>query len=216
MKIGIFGRQWWTHAATTAGHYPIELRLPLPPPADKHHADVAARLAAGAQSLQAIRAETSGIDFLLDDAGTGLQFVSEAGVEIPVSGNAPRLLHEAAGMPLVSHFIDPVPTALQAVPPVMRYQALQSRSWIKLVFDKAHAYELKNFGVPNVVHMPIGAVDQEYDTQPLDPKRFTSAISFVGSQVGTYFYPGRGPGYPAPRPPRNPQGVRPPQPGTVV
>jgi spore maturation protein CgeB len=201
MRIGVFGQQWWTPACAALGHEAVPLPMPLEPPADKHHADAAARLATGERGLERLRDER--VDFLLDDAGSGLQFVSVGGGADTAGGGettadsgaaAARrvaLLHERLGVPLVSHFIDPMPTALQALPPMQRWQALQSRSWIKLVFDRAHAYELRSFGVPNVLHMPIGAVDRAYDTRPIDPGQFGSAISFAGSQLGTYFYPGR-------------------------
>lgn len=194
MRIGVFGQQWWAPACAAAGFERMVLPLAVEPPGDKHHADLAARAAAGGRSLECLNGSL--VDFLLDDAGCGLQFVpTEPGVESASAAGAGggrwRPLHEHVGLPLVSHFIDPAPTALQAIPPLQRYQLLQSRSWVKCVFDKAHAYELSGFGVPNVVHMPIAAWDRSYDTRPIDPKEFTSAISFVGSQVGTYFYPER-------------------------
>jgi hypothetical protein len=66
MRIGVFGQQWWTPACAALGHEAVPLPMPLEPPADKHHADAAARLAAGERSVERLRDQR--VDFLLDDA----------------------------------------------------------------------------------------------------------------------------------------------------
>lgn len=187
MTIGVFGQQWWTAAAHAQGLDVVPLPLPVDPPADKHSADAAARLARGNAALQPLSERP--VSFLLDDAASGLQFVDDS----PAGAAQPsyRLLHERLGVPLVSHLVDPVMTCLQALPPMPRYQSLRSGSWVKLVFDRAHAYELQQFEIPSVFHLPMAAWDRAYDTRPLDPARFETLISFVGSQLGTYFYPER-------------------------
>jgi len=123
-----------------------------------------------------------GIGFLLDNGGTGLGFVCD-----PSRENNLQLAHEVAGCPLYSHFIDPLSTAFQGLAWPVLWQSLQSRNWIKAVWDRAQAAELQRFGIPNVIHLPMAAPDRVYDTRPLDSTQCRPIVSFVGGQNTTYF-----------------------------
>lgn len=182
MRIGVFGRSPWSGTCRLAGHQPVE--LPFPEAAVE---DVAARLARGTAVWE--RTPRPHVDFLLDLIATGLQFVPEP--DDGRGGPQLALLHERLGVPLASHFGDPVWSCLRPLPLEVRWAALQSRTWHKFVSDRADAHELRQFGVPNVHHLPLAVAEYEFDTRPLDPAEFQIPISFVGSQAGTYFYPGR-------------------------
>jgi hypothetical protein len=180
VKIGVFGRSPWSRTCRLAGHCPVELPFP-----EATVEDVAARLRRG----RAVWEQHPNVDFLLDLIATGLQFVPEPGDS--AAGPRLALLHERLGVPLVSHFGDPVWSCLRPLPLEVRWSVLQSRTWHKFVSDRADAHELRQFGVPNVHHLPLAVAEYEFDTRPLDPGQFEVPISFVGSQAGTYFYPGR-------------------------
>jgi len=159
--------------------------MALAPPADKHQATLEIRAERAAESLALLQDQP--VQFLLDDAATGLQLVASEGAE-PGKANL-RMLHEHLGIPYVTHFVDPIPVCLQALPTEMYYQALMSNSWVKLVADSAHVYEMQQFQVPNVFHMPMASWTRDYDTSPLDVAKLKKSVSFVGTQKGSLFYP---------------------------
>ena len=92
-------------------------------------------------------------------------------------------------MPLASAFIDPLVTAFQQMPWPVVWQSLRSERWFKFVWDRRQTEELQRFGVPNAYYLPMAASDLEYDTNPLKPSDVKTAVSFVGGQNTSYFYP---------------------------
>ena len=70
------------------------------------------------------------------------------------------------GIPYVCSFIDPVTSTMGQVPWRDRWRLLQNDSWIKWIWEAAHADELKRLGIPNVLTMPMAARDGDYDTSP--------------------------------------------------
>lgn len=78
-------------------------------------------------------------------------------------------------------------TAFQGLDWGVLWQAMQSPSWIKAIWDKAQARELLAFRVPGVTHLPMAAPDRAYDRSPLDARACAPVVSFVGGQNSTYF-----------------------------
>ncbi len=181
MRIGVFEGSWWRPACEALGHEIVPLPHPTHPSGNIYSADLAGRIANGQRVADILKDRP--VDFLLDNSGAGLGF-------LPRGGDY-ELLHEAVGKPLVSHFIDPVITAFQGLAWPVTWQALQWRSWGKAVWDKAQAIELQQFGVPNVIHLPMAAPNRPYHTEPLDPNKCRPVVSFVGAQNTSYFGPDR-------------------------
>lgn len=181
MRIGVFQHGWWAQACGAAGHDAVPLPIAGHSSGNAYAADLAGRLAHAPLVLSSLKEAHP--DFLLDNGGTGLGFVADS------SSVSPRvqITHEVTGLLLCSHFIDPMSTALQGLDFPTLWQALQSRSWIKAVWDKAHALELQRLGVPQVIHLPMAAPNRPYDTAPLDAKRCRPMVSFVGGQNTNYF-----------------------------
>lgn len=174
--FGLFDCSWWRQAARALGVAPPLAPAASTQPGQPYLADVRSRLIHG-EGLREYFASEAAPAWWLDNGGTGLAFAS--GDRGPADL---RLLHEEGGRPLVSHFIDPIPTVFQALPWELVWPVLQSRTWIKLVWDRAHAAELRRFGVPKVWHLPMAAPDREYPTEPLDFKTQDKEVSFVGGQ----------------------------------
>lgn len=184
MRIALPSDNWWRTACETAGDEAVLLPPTCPNAPNPYTADVAARSAIGPRWLDQLRQRH--FDMILDNGGGGLAFVPDPG-----GTSTAKLLHEIAGVPLVSHWIDPLVTVFQALPPEIVWACLDSGSWFKFVWDKRQCDELRRFGVDNVHHLPMAAPDREYDTNPLDPAAVTQAVSFVGGQNTSCFFPGR-------------------------
>ena len=180
MGIGVFQHGWWNGACAAAGSEHVELPIAGHPSGNAYCADLAGRLENGERVVAS--GVTRGGDLWIDNGGTGLGFVRD---EAAATGL--RLAHEAAGATLCSHLIDPLSTSFQGVDWRVLWQSLRSRSWVKAVWDKAHAIELARFGVPNVLHLPMAAPDRAYDAGVVDPARVRPVVSFVGGQNTRYF-----------------------------
>ncbi|MCH7704254.1 MAG: glycosyltransferase [Planctomycetes bacterium] len=184
MKIGIFQHGWWREAIAVGGHDPIELPMPDVTAAGPYVADLSTRRENGS-AMHAVLTEQP-VDVMLDNGGVGLAFLP--GTQGP---NDLRLVHEAAGVRLFSHFIDPVTTVMQGLDWPTVWQALKSRMWVKAVWDRAQVRELQRFGVPSVIHLPMAAPDREYDSDPVDPDTCRPIVSFVGGQNTSFYLRGR-------------------------
>lgn len=182
MRLGAFDYGWWVPACRSAGMATTMLPVAPAPGGNAYAADVAARVECAARVRRDI-AENP-VDLLLDCGGTGLLF---AGAD---NDGELRVLHEQLRVPLCSHFIDPLVTALQGLPWPVAWQSLQSASWIKFVWDRVQAMELQRFGVPNVFHLPMAAPVRDYDSREIDPRRCKPVVSFVGGQNTTFFTDG--------------------------
>lgn len=185
MRIGVFEHGWWRRACEAGRYVVIDLPVAEVAGDNAHRADLASRMRQG----EAVRARVADgktpeehVDFLLDNSGTGLTFVDPG---LPTAEL--RLTHEALGVPLVSHFIDPIPTAFQGLDYTVLWQSLHCPTWVKAVWDRAQAQELRGFGVPGVMHLPMAAPNRAYDTTPLDAARQRTVVSFVGGQNSTWF-----------------------------
>jgi len=181
MNIGAFDHGWWNQASAKLGHACIELPTAQGQDGNPYTADVADRIANAPAVAE--RFADHPPDLLIDNGGTGLTFVTPGEPDEPELA----LLHETLARPLLSHFIDPVPVALQGLDLRTMWQSLASPSWIKMLWDKAQVVELRQMGVPNVIHLPMAAPDRDYDDTPVDPARVRPIVSFVGGQNSRYF-----------------------------
>ncbi|MFQ5495551.1 MAG: FkbM family methyltransferase [Phycisphaerae bacterium] len=176
----MFQHGWWSETCAAAGHESLALPVASHPSGNAYAADLAGRIDNGPAVVEAL--EHQSVDLLLDNGGTGLAFLHNTGGATDL-----KLAHETAGRVLCSHFIDPLSTAFQGLDWPTLWQCLQSGTWVKAIWDRAQVAELQRFGVPNVVHLPMAAVDQPYNTEPLDPSRCEPIVSFVGGQNTSYF-----------------------------
>jgi len=179
MKIGVFQSGWFDRAARVL---PIDA-VPLPVPAHPsgpYNADAASRTANGTEIVRLLG--DSPVDMMVDNGGAGLGFITGQHQNADVG-----LAHEKLGVPLFSHFIDPIVTAFQGMSWRVVWPCLRSQSWMKVVWDRAQAFELQQFGVPGVVHLPMAAPDRTYNTEPLDARNCEQTVSFVGGQNTSYF-----------------------------
>lgn len=183
MTIAVFENGWWRRACEARRVAAAPLPVARGADGNVYAADVPARLSNG-EALFANEAALSA-DFWLDNAATGLAFVP--GRDGP---DDLHLAHERAGRVLFSHLIDPVVTTFQGMPWEALWTCLQSRTWIKAVWDRAQARELAAFGVPAVAHLPMAAANRRYATEPLDEGNVEPVVSFVGGQNTTFFTQG--------------------------
>ncbi len=181
MKVGVFEHPCWRLAASAADMQRVE----LPSLRRWHEREHPLQISADHAEICLRAISTRPVNFLIDDNAEGLHFIINGKT---TGGVSVRTLHDMLGVPLVSHFVDPVPACFRHLPPPLFLQTLMSESWIKLIFDQAQMYELQQFGVPNVLHMGMAARDLEYDTSPL-PEPRGAPISFVGAQHNSYFFP---------------------------
>ena len=183
MRIGVFGQGWWKRAGEALGHEMVDLASPEHPSGGAYAADLNARITSGTATVAAFGEQR--VDLLIDNGGAGLGFVRGDG-----PGETVKPAHETTNCALCSHFVDPLVTAFQGLGWAEVWQSLQSRSWVKAVWDRAQAVELQQFGVPGVIHAPMAALNRPYPTEPLDPEKTAPIVSFVGGQNTTYFAAG--------------------------
>ncbi|MEK6675405.1 MAG: FkbM family methyltransferase [Planctomycetota bacterium] len=179
MRIGLTNYGWWKEACQEEGHETISLPAAVGVDGNAHGATLASRTAMAAEWSSMLSDQP--VENLLDHGGTGLSFLPSQ------QNDSVDLFHERMGLPLVSQFVDPVTTSFQGLDWPVVWQCFQSNSWIKAIWDRAHANELQQFGVPGVVHVPMAAPVRTYDTNPLDLKQNRPVVSFVGGQNTNFF-----------------------------
>lgn len=180
MKLGLFEHGWWLGASNALSNDSISLPVATHTDGNAYSANLEERIANGQEIVH--RLQNNPVDLIIDNGGTGLNFLRG-----PNGPEDIKLAHEAAGKTLVSHFIDPMVTAFQGMHWGVVWQCLNSRNWIKAVWDKSQVTELLRFGVPNVIHLPMAAPDRVYDNSPLDPSKIKPIVSFVGGQNTSFF-----------------------------
>lgn len=180
MRLGVFNNGWWAAACEALKRPGVLLPVAQHETGNAYAADLSSRLANGTVVADILRREP--VDALVDNSGTGLGFIAGPGGISDL-----KLVHEMAERPLISHFIDPLVTAFQGLPWDIAWRCLQSRNWIKAIWDRAQVAELRRFGVGNVLHLPMAAPNRRYDTTPLDPSKCRDVASFVGGQNTSYF-----------------------------
>ena len=90
-------------------------------------------------------------------------------------------------IPYVACFIDPVTSVMSRVDWSDWWHLLESDSWIKWIWEKAHAAELHKLGVPNIVTMPMAATNDDFDTSPLPEPDPGAGVSFMGHPATSWF-----------------------------
>ena len=180
LSLGVFNNGWWSGAREAARQPASLLPIAQHSSGNAYASTLEARTINGA-ILHGIFTKHA-LDPLIDNGGTGLAFVNGAP---NIAGLA--LAHELARRTLISHFIDPIVTALQGLPWEVVWQSLQSELWVKAVWDRAQVEELRRFGVPRVEPLSMAAPDRDYDTTPLDARRSAPVVSFVGGQNTSVF-----------------------------
>lgn len=152
MRIGVVSDFVCAGACDVLGHPWVELPAPGRATGSAFGADCTERLEVGKAVHVAM--QSGSLDLILDRGGGGLTFVSGPGGLEDV-----RLTHELLGVPLVSHWHDPLTTVFQALPWPLLWTALGRPTWTKAVWDARHADELMRFGASHVVHVPAAAPD---------------------------------------------------------
>lgn len=126
--------------------------------------------------------EKNDIDLLID-------FNTQAMTVVPARDGSPEfsLTTTATGVPYVALFLDPVTSTMGQVPWDLRWHLLENGSWIKGIFDFAHAEELTRLGIPQAVHAPIGIGPFAYDTNPVTKLDAQPLVAFMGHPATAWF-----------------------------
>lgn len=158
----------------------------LPPlPSDDIHRDLPTRLADGERVRRFLEAHP--VDLVIDFDTSALTLTPHGSAAGSVA-----LTTAALGISYAALFIDPVTAVMNDVPWPDRWALLESRAWIKAVWDTAHAQELRRFGVPNVVRLPMAVVDDDFDTSPppASPPGDGAVVAFMGHPASSFFRSG--------------------------
>jgi hypothetical protein len=126
--------------------------------------------------------EANDIDLVID-------FNTEALTLCP-SREAPNevnLTTAIMGIPYVACYLDPVTSTMGQVRWSDHWQILESRGWIKWIWETAHAEELLKLGVPNVLTLPMGAANDDFDRSALPEPDPGPAVAFMGHPASSWF-----------------------------
>jgi hypothetical protein len=91
------------------------------------------------------------------------------------------------GIPYVACYLDPVTSTMGQVDWADHWHLLESNTWIKWIWEFAHADELTRLGVRNVVTLPMGANDDDFDTSPLPDPDPGPVVAFMGHPASSWF-----------------------------
>lgn len=179
-KIAIVPAACWAPACHAHGVAHVELPMAGNSSDGLYAADLHARTVAGRLALNVLEHEK--VDLILDRGAAGLTFVEGPGGFADL-----KLTHEYASVPLVSHLTDPIHALNRGLPWDVIWSCLGSRRWVKVVADANQAEELRRFGIDNVVHVPIGAVEYPYETSPLRRTDLLADVGFIGDASSVIF-----------------------------
>lgn len=126
--------------------------------------------------------ERNRIDMILDFNTELMTFVRVQGDSGPFA-----LTNAVMRIPYVACYLDPITSTMQQVSWADHWQILESPDWIKWIWEKAHSEELLRMGVPNIVTMPMGAADADYDTSPPPEAQGGPAVAFMGHPASSWF-----------------------------
>lgn len=126
--------------------------------------------------------EKNDIDLLLDFNTAALTLIAPQAEPDKV-----MLTNAALGIPYVACYLDPITSTMNQVGWEDHWQLLESDSWIKWVWETAHAEELLKLGIPNVLSLPMAAADQEYDQGPLPQQSARPSVAFMGHPATSWF-----------------------------
>ena len=96
----------------------------------------------------------------------------------------------ALGIPYVASYVDPITSTMSQVEWADHWHLLENPTWIKWIFETAHAEELIKLGIPNVIAMPMALADDDFDTGPLPEPDPGPAIAFMGHPASSWFRSG--------------------------
>lgn len=126
--------------------------------------------------------EQNDIELVLDFNTAALTLVPS-----PTKANEVTLTTAALGIPYVACYLDPVTSTMGQVDWAHHWQLLESPAWIKWIWESAHSDELTRLGVRNVVTLPMGAADDDFDTSPLPDPDPGPAVAFMGHPASSWF-----------------------------
>jgi hypothetical protein len=183
MRIAVFRRRRWPEAVEAAGH--VGIALPAPRNSAYFESTLEDLIEHGRFVYDTLKKER--VDLIVDAHGDGMLFVDD-----PRRKGMDALVHHRLGVPLVSHWTESLRILFKKVDPVILHAALQSPTWFKGVFVKAHVAELEWMGVPGCFHLPLAADDISYPSGPPATDRKGPKVFFAGNQQSLYFAHGDG------------------------
>ncbi|MCB9866035.1 MAG: glycosyltransferase family 1 protein [Phycisphaerales bacterium] len=178
MRIAAFQRRRWPAAVKAAGYDCVT--LPAPPNSAYFQATLDDLIAHGRYVRDLLEAEP--VDLIVDAHGDGMLFVDD-----PRERGRDALLHHHLGVPLFSHFSETLRILFRRIEPALLFEMLQSPTWHKGLFVRAHVAEMAFFGIPNCCYLPLAADDDLYPTQPPDVDHAGPLVFFAGHQQSRYF-----------------------------
>jgi hypothetical protein len=98
-----------------------------------------------------------------------------------------ELTTAALGIPYVACYLDPITSTMGQVRWADHWQVLESRGWIKWIWETAHAEELTKLSIPNVLTLPMGAASDDFDRTPLPEPDPGPAVAFMGHPASSWF-----------------------------
>lgn len=126
--------------------------------------------------------EQNDIELLLD-------YNTEALTLVPSSHEPGRTALTTAdlGIPYVACYLDPITSTMSQVPWADHWHLLESKTWIKWIWETAHSEELLKLGVPNIITMPMAVANDDYDTSPLPDPDPGPVVAFMGHPASSWF-----------------------------
>lgn len=92
------------------------------------------------------------------------------------------------GIPYVACFIDPVTSTMAQMEWKDRWHVLENNTWLKWIWETAHAEELIKLGIPGVLTMPMAAANDDFNTDPLPDPDPGPALAFMGHPASSWFH----------------------------
>lgn len=105
----------------------------------------------------------------------------------PSSPDELCLTNAALGIPYVACYLDPITSTMNRASWSDRWALLSSPSWIKWIWERAHAEELIRLGVPNVMTLPMAAANDDFNTGPLPAAKDGPIAAFMGHPATSWF-----------------------------
>ncbi len=126
--------------------------------------------------------ERHDIELVLDFNASALTLIPS-----PADPRQASLTTAELGIPYVACYLDPVTSTMAQVDWADHWHLLESNTWIKWIWETAHAEELLKLGIPNVITMPMAVANGDFDTDPLPDPDPGPAVAFMGHPASTWF-----------------------------
>lgn len=121
------------------------------------------------------------IDLLVDFNTGTMTFVPS-----PTEVGKMSLTTAALGIPYVALYLDPVTATMGQVGWPDHWQILENPTWIKGIWEFAHAEELQRLGVPNIVRIPMAATHDDFPIGPAENPDPQPLVAFMGHPATTW------------------------------